>query len=304
MDRASVELRDAGVKLVLRHTFWEVESAAVKSSRVRALTDPLDACRFADSDTESVTSKTTSAGSDEEGDAESESGASSEGERAAVPESPRMQWADVEFEAAPAPLSKPPGAFTVPKQPAPVCCWVQVNNSTIPVWGYQMMVGNASPVAQWAEPAGPLAQPELPKTTLIIKNLPLSLTRAGLLNLLDGEGLRGQYDFVYLPTSFRSWEGCGYAFVNMVDHDAAETAIARFQGMETEESKTLEVCWSEMLQGLDAHVERYRNSPVMHADVPDEYRPLLLQAGVSIPFPEPTQKIKAPRLRRSTAASK
>ena len=38
--------------------------------------------------------------------------------------------------------------------------------------------------------------------------------------------------------------------------------------------------WSHPYQGLDAHIERYRNSPVMHEDVPDEYKPM---SGPRIP---------------------
>ena len=35
--------------------------------------------------------------------------------------------------------------------------------------------------------------------------------------------------------------------------------------------KVCEVCWGNPLQGLGAHIVRYRNSPVMHQSVPDEY---------------------------------
>lgn len=39
-------------------------------------------------------------------------------------------------------------------------------------------------------------------------------------------------------------------------------------------------------------MERYRNSPVMHESVPDEYKPVILQNGLRVNFPEPS---KAPR---------
>jgi len=55
------------------------------------------------------------------------------------------------------------------------------------------------------------------------------------------------------------------------------------------------VSWSQPLRGLEAHVDRYRNSPLMHALVPDTYRPLLFRDGQRIAFPPPTKKIKAPR---------
>merc|ERR1712187_1092030 len=60
-------------------------------------------------------------------------------------------------------------------------------------------------------------------------------------------------------------------------------------------SKVCEVCWSEPLQGLETHCDRYRNSPVMHELVPDEFRPVLFDQGVRIPFPAPTKRIRPPR---------
>lgn len=51
-------------------------------------------------------------------------------------------------------------------------------------------------------------------------------------------------------------------------------------------------------QGREAHVERYRNSPVMHPSVPEPYKPIILQGGERIPFPAPTKMPKAPRNRK------
>jgi len=56
----------------------------------------------------------------------------------------------------------------------------------------------------------------------------------------------------------------------------------------------LQVRWSSK-QGLHTHVELYRNSPVMHELVPDEYKPILLKDGVRIPFPPPTRRVRKPR---------
>jgi len=49
------------------------------------------------------------------------------------------------------------------------------------------------------------------------------------------------------------------------------------------------------LQGLEANIERYRNSPTMHELVPDAYRPMLFVNGQQVAFPAPTKKIKPPR---------
>jgi len=141
--------------------------------------------------------------------------------------------------------------------------------------------------------------PEKDRTTLMLRNLPIQWTREELLVLLDSFGLNSCYDFVYMPQNFKGWHGFGYAFVNFVGHSAAlqaKDALHDFCGWEsTKHTKALEVAWSHPLQGLDAHVARYRNSPVMSAEVPDCCRPLLFKDGRRVQFPQPTQRLRAPR---------
>lgn len=140
-------------------------------------------------------------------------------------------------------------------------------------------------------------------TTIMIKNLPAKCTNVMMLEMLDNAGLATKYNFVYAPTDFRNYTSFGYAFVNMVTHDAALHAIEALEGLVcplwNEQSVALEVCWSEPHQGLNAHLKRYQNSPVMHPDVLQEYKPLLLKGGVVQAFPAPTKRIREPRLRRS-----
>lgn len=143
-------------------------------------------------------------------------------------------------------------------------------------------------------------QPEGPYHTLMLRNLPNNYSRNMLLSLLDSEGFSGQYDFVYLPVDFKSHASLGYAFVNLCTTESAERCWKVFQGFNNWVVPSLKVCsvnWSTPFQGLDAHVERYRNSPVMHEHVPDEYKPMLLSLGKRLPFPPPTKKIRAPRIR-------
>lgn len=145
-----------------------------------------------------------------------------------------------------------------------------------------------------------LQQHEGPHHTLMLRNLPNNYTRVMLLSLLDSEGFVGQYDFVYLPIDFKSHASLGYAFVNLSSTQAAERCWKVFEGFNkwvVPSSKVCSVNWSTPFQGLDAHVERYRNSPVMHEHVPDEYKPMLLADGKRLPFPPPTKKIRAPRIR-------
>lgn len=139
-------------------------------------------------------------------------------------------------------------------------------------------------------------------TTLMLRNIPNNYNREMVLELLDAEGFHGSYDFVYLPMDFHRMAGLGYAFVNLVDNTTAEKVKLHFSGFanwKLASQKVCEVSWGEPLQGLEAHIERYRNSPVMHEDVPDKYKPVLLTDGNRIEFPTPTKRIRPPRVKKS-----
>jgi len=138
------------------------------------------------------------------------------------------------------------------------------------------------------------------QTTIMLRNIPNRYTQLHLLKLLDENGLRSRYDFVYLPMDFRNGVNLGYTFVNLLTHNDALRAMNIFQHFSTwfyESNKVCEVSWAHPHQGLEEHVERYRNSPVMHQSMPDEYKPMLFHSGVRIPFLPPTKAIRAPKLR-------
>lgn len=135
------------------------------------------------------------------------------------------------------------------------------------------------------------------RTTVMMKNIPNNYTRDMFLAMLDEEGFEGLYDFVYLPFDFNRDANLGYAFVNMTSAHAVEALWRAFDGFCNWAIPTAKVCqvsWSGPHQGLAAHVERYRNSPVMHKSVRDDYKPVIFANGVRQPFPSPTKKIKSP----------
>jgi hypothetical protein len=135
----------------------------------------------------------------------------------------------------------------------------------------------------------------------MLRNLPNNYSRAMLLELLDSEGFARQYDFFYLPMDFKSRASLGYAFVNLVSQEQAARFRTHFDGFARwvlPSQKVCSVSWSTPYQGLEAHVERFRNSPVMHEGVPDEYKPAVFVDGEFAPFPLPTKKVRAPRVRR------
>lgn len=144
-------------------------------------------------------------------------------------------------------------------------------------------------------------------TTLMLRNIPNSYSRNMLLEVLDKEGFSGLYDLVYVPVDFGRLAGLGYAFVNFVSNDVAESARQTFHGFtrwSNTSQKVCEVSWSGPIQGLSAHIEHYRNSPVMHESVPEHYKPALFQDGLRRPFPCPTKEIRAPRVKRGGFPSK
>jgi hypothetical protein len=142
-------------------------------------------------------------------------------------------------------------------------------------------------------------------TTIMMRNIPAQYTRNMLLELLESSGFHGKYDFVYLPMDFRNGVNLAYAFVNMISHQDAVRLTCQLHGYAdwgSERGNGCDVSWAHPNQGLQEHVERYRNSPVMHANTPDEYKPMVFKNGKRVAFPAPTKQIKAPKLKNTSTA--
>jgi len=145
------------------------------------------------------------------------------------------------------------------------------------------------------------------RTTVVIRNLPRTYSREMVCEFMDSEGFAGRYDFVYLPTDFKTWLAFGYAFVNIVTSEDAIDIMHCLEGFDSwkheNEGKTCDVVWSDPYQGLESNIERYRNSPVMNESVKDEYKPMIFANGKPIAFPLPTRKLRQPRIRRSSTSN-
>lgn len=144
-----------------------------------------------------------------------------------------------------------------------------------------------------------------PKTTMMVRNIPTSFTRAMLADKLDEGGFHGRYDFVYLPIDHSTNIGFGYAFVNFTSPNGARLFKNAFHGYAdwaSSSDKACEVVWSQAHQGLQEHIDRLRNSPVMHESVPDVFKPAIYVNGMRVPFPQPTKKPRAPRIRHQPPA--
>lgn len=143
------------------------------------------------------------------------------------------------------------------------------------------------------------------RTTVMLRNMPNNYTRDMLLEWVDSMGFASRYDFAYLPVDFKSEAGLGYAFINFMTSKEAQLCFELFEGFsdwKVPSDKRCTVTWGSPYQGLEAHIDRYQNSPVMHHSLPDEWKPVLMQEGVRIPFPAPTKVIKTPKVRQQAGA--
>jgi len=117
------------------------------------------------------------------------------------------------------------------------------------------------------------------------------------MDFLDRHGFQGKYDFLYLPLRFDG-KGCvPYAFINFVTQNAAVDFEARLTGcndMSIFGENFAEIEYSQS-QGIEANVEKFRNSCIMHHSADDECRPLMFEDGKVVPFPKPTRRIKPDR---------
>lgn len=134
------------------------------------------------------------------------------------------------------------------------------------------------------------------RTTVMLRGLAETMDRDALMNILRMTSFHSSFDFVYLPGDFNTLQSQGFAFINFVDHKTAQ----KFQQVLPRELGTdVQVLWSDKEQGIDENVARYRNSPVMHNSLPEQFRPVLMRNGAMVNFPKPTKAIKAPKIKRT-----
>jgi hypothetical protein len=124
------------------------------------------------------------------------------------------------------------------------------------------------------------------RTTLVLRKLPKNVTRTSLLEMLDTAGLKGLYDFVYLPMDFKKGKVFGYAIINFITNHTAEQASFHFEGA------GVNIDWSDSHQGFEELIQRYRDSPIMHPSMPEVSKPLIFSKGLVVPFPGPTKRLQ------------
>mmetsp|Transcript_21618 Transcript_21618/g.40707 ORF Transcript_21618/g.40707 Transcript_21618/m.40707 type:complete len:199 (-) Transcript_21618:272-868(-) len=124
------------------------------------------------------------------------------------------------------------------------------------------------------------------QTTVFVSQIPQPCTRRMLLDVIDGKGFAGSYDFVYLPIHPKTRRGMGYAFVNLISHERAIAFMEAFEGYEEwpiASLKRCEVGWSSR-QGFDANMKALKKS-LLKESVPESSKPAVFQNGIRRPFP-------------------
>jgi len=140
--------------------------------------------------------------------------------------------------------------------------------------------------------------------TLMLRNIPNKYTQEQLLADLDS--YRKAIDFLYLPTDFKNTCNLGYAFLNFRDGDVAEAFAAAHNGERLPRfplsPKVLSVQCARV-QGVQANIERFRDSSVMGVQV-EAMKPMLFEDGMQIPFPAPSGDLPPLGLRRRRGAAR
>ncbi|CAK0793050.1 unnamed protein product [Prorocentrum cordatum] len=97
--------------------------------------------------------------------------------------------------------------------------------------------------------------------------------------------------------------GLGYAFVNLHDSEQVQLLIQKFDGKRHwSRASSAKVCQATLshMQGLEANINRFRNSPIMSDEVEECFKPLFFVGAKQVPFPEPTKEVP-PVLHRPSA---
>jgi hypothetical protein len=132
-------------------------------------------------------------------------------------------------------------------------------------------------------------------TTMMLRKLPRHFTLERLISVLNSEGLRGSYDFLYLPRDMKTRKSFTYCFINWITPALAQAAMRRFDGYKLD-GAVLTTQWVVDCYGLQTQIEKHRNKPYMHPNVPQEFKPMVFQNGCLVEFPKPTQEITMPQL--------
>jgi hypothetical protein len=101
-------------------------------------------------------------------------------------------------------------------------------------------------------------------TTLMFRGIPCSFSQDTLMKTIDQIGLKGKYNFFYLPRAGNNGSNLGYAFINFVDEPAAEQCMAAFNGVPLDPTRSTKTCTISQadIQGLANLRKHFRRTAV------------------------------------------
>eukprot|EP00928_Gymnodinium_smaydae_P095008 TRINITY_DN8092_c0_g1_i5.p1 TRINITY_DN8092_c0_g1~~TRINITY_DN8092_c0_g1_i5.p1 ORF type:complete len:488 (+),score=61.46 TRINITY_DN8092_c0_g1_i5:73-1536(+) len=118
-------------------------------------------------------------------------------------------------------------------------------------------------------------------STVMIRNLPPTMTQANLLEQLDQTGFLNSYDFCYVPVTFENGQTKGFGFVNFVSSVIASEFLRAWQGRSYDDHK-LNLSVAE-IQGTEANVSKWNCSRLQRIRNP-QFRPFVrVESGDSTP---------------------
>lgn len=101
-------------------------------------------------------------------------------------------------------------------------------------------------------------------TTLMMRGIPCGLSADALMSLVNDAGLKGKYDFFYLPTDPKKNANLGYAFINFVNAKSAEHCTEAFTGVRLAPLRSPKTCSlaPASVQGLANLSEHFKHTMV------------------------------------------
>lgn len=132
-------------------------------------------------------------------------------------------------------------------------------------------------------------------TTLMIRNLPASITQALLLEELDRSGFNDLYDFAYMPMSFDAKTGKGYAFVNFFSQAAAGMFVGSWHESRRCGARGAPLNISPAaIQGLEANIRKWAGPRMARIRNP-ALRPFIRSTSEVPAWGRPSSKTSAPQ---------
>jgi len=134
---------------------------------------------------------------------------------------------------------------------------------------------------------------EAPRSTIMVRSVPRSCSQQNFLTDLDESGFYGTYNFMYLPFSFETKTNMGYAFVNFIDDDTAESFLRIWNEtrLYSLPGKTPLPATYADVQGLDANVRRLMGDYKIARISNPSYQPLVFEDGCRVNFRHYAEKL-------------